>query len=343
MTSAAGTVSCLVLCAVLAAVLVSLAGCAPAGSEQKLSLLRVDAPLKEPVWVPEKDAVLALSEDGQRVVRVDVRAAKPGSPGPRVPIRSKSFEDVGENLALSPEEPELAYLPRPGSGRISALDTGTLRVVDVYDVGDAPSYVTLDVQSEILFALSETGSSVSGAGLESHRELPATGVEGDAQTLVESPEKGLDPAFWVAGPEGVAFYGGDPPERLVERPMEASDIAVDLTGAQRAYVADGWRVVALEGDPEGLLRGELLVDATRSMGEPVEHVASDELYVFATTASKLAVLRRESLEPVETVGFGPLLEREGVRPEGISGIAVGDRYVYLTLEGEPYVLRVKKP
>lgn len=341
MTSAACAVRCLVLCVVLAA---ALAGCSPATSEQKLSLLRVDAPLKEPVWVPEKDAVLALSEDGRRVVRVDVRAAEAGSPGPRPPVRSKSFEDVGENLALSPEEPELAYLPRPGAGQISALDTGTLRVVDAYDVGDAPSYVTLDVQSEVLFALSETGSTVSGARLESHQELPATGVEGGVQTLVESPEKGLDPAFWVAGPEGVAFYGGDPPERMVGRPMEASDIAVDLTGAQRAYVAEGERVVALEGDPEGLLEGELLVDATRSMGEPVEHVASDELYVFvATTASKLTVLRREALEPVETVEFGSLLEREGVRPEGISGITVGDRYVYLTLEGKPYVLSVKKP
>ena len=226
---------CAVLLAVVA-VLVILSGCSFAASEPKLALLRVDAPLREPVWVPKREAVLALSEDGRRVVRVDVGAAEPGS---RPPVRSEGFEDVGENLALSPEEPDLAYLARPESGRISALDADSLRVVGGYDVGDAPSYVTLDVQSEILFALSETGSTVSGVGLESHGEIPATEVGGNTETLVESPEKGLDPAFWVSGPGGIAFYGGDPPRRLTGRPVEASDTAVDLTGSQRAYVAEG--------------------------------------------------------------------------------------------------------
>jgi hypothetical protein len=327
----------------VAAALAILAGCSSAASEQKLGLLRVDLPLQEPVWVPEKEVVLALSEDGQRVVRVDVGAARPGSPVSRVPVRSEAFEDLGENLALNPEQPELAYLPRPESGRISELDIGSLRLVGGYDVGDRPTYVTVDVQSEILFALSESGSTVSGVGLETPDEIPATGIEGGPEALVESPEKGLEPAFWVAGPGDVSYYHGDPPERLVGRPVEAEDVAVDLTSSQRVYVAEGERVMALEGDPEGLLEGELLVDAQRDLGEEVEHVASDELHVFAATEDRLVAMRRETLETAEVVEFGRLLEREGVSPAGISGITAGKKDIYLTFEGEPYILSVKKP
>lgn len=125
--------------------------------------------------------------------------------------------------------------------------------------------------------------------------------------------------------------------------MRAEDIAVDLTSAQRAYVAEGSRVVALEGDPEGLLEGDLEVVATRELGERVERVASDELYVFAATGGELVVMRRETLELVETVDIGRLLEREGAGPAPVSGIAVGKEDVYLTFEGEPYVSSVEKP
>jgi hypothetical protein len=337
MTSAGGHVLALVALAVL---LVLLGGCGAAGSEQRAGLLRVDVPLQEPVWVPGKEVFLALSEDRRRVVRVNVAES---SPGARTPTRSVEFEDVGENLALSPEEPELAYLPRPESGRVSALGTDSLRVVDSFDVGDSPTDVTLDVQSEVLFALSKDGSTVSGVGIEIPEEIPTVGVGGDARTLLEAPEKGLDPAFWIAGPGGVAFYGGDPPERMVWRPMEAQDIAVDLTSSQLAYIAEADRVVALEGDPEHLLEGNLEVMATRNLGEKVERLASDELHVLAATQDRLVAMRRETLEPVESVAFGPVLGREGVRPANFSGMTVGAEDVYLTLEGEPYVLSVKRP
>ncbi len=324
----------------LAAGLALLVGCASAGSEPKAELLRVDVPLREPAWVPGKTAVLALSEDRRSVVRVDVGKDAVGS---RPPVRSEEFEDLGENVAPNPEEPMRAYLPRPGSGEISVLDTGSLRVVDSYEVGDSPSYVTLDVQSEVLFVLSEDGSKVSSVELETTEEVPAVEVGGGAETLVEAPEKGLEPAVWVSGPGGVTFYGGDPLDRMVGERIEATDLAVDLSSMQRSYVAEGERVVALEGDPEGFLEGELVAVETRDLGEKVEHVASDELHVFAATRHELVAMRRESLEVVETMRFGRLLEREGVEPDGISGITVGREDVYLTFEGEPYVLSVKKP
>lgn len=327
----------------LAMGLAILGGCTSAGSEPKAELLRVDVPLREPVWVPDKEALLALGEDRRSVVRVDVDE---DAPDPRPSVRSEPFEDLGENLALRPEEPKRAYLPRPGSGEISVLDTDTLRVVDAHEVGGSPSYATLDVQSEILFALSEDGEKVSSVGLETSERIPAVEVGGGPETLVEAPEKGLDPTFWVAGPGGVDYYHGYPPERLVGKAVPATDIAVDLESAQSAYVAEGGRVVALEGDPQGYLEGDLVVTATRSLGETVERVASDELHVFAATRGKLVAMRREGLRVEQTVPFGPLLEREGVRPDGISGIsgiAVGSEDVYVAFEGAPYVLKVKKP
>lgn len=341
MTSAKGH---LVSVVVLAAVLGLTFGCAPlgdaAGAEPRAELLRVDTPLREPVWVPEKEAVIALSEDGRQVVRVAVGEEAGGS---SVPTRSREVRDAGENLALSRKEPEQAYLARPGAGEVSALDTDSLREVESYGVSPSPSYVTVDAQSEILFALSENGSEVSGVGLEEREKFPAVAVGGGPETFVEAPEKGLDPAFWVAGPGGAAYYGGDPPERLVGVPLEATDIAADLTSEQRAYVAEGNRVVALEGDPQGYLRGKLVEVATRDLGGPVERVASDTLYVFAATRDRLVAMRRKTLEPVEEVDLGSLLAREGARPAGISGIAVGEERVYVALEGEPYLLSVEKP
>ena len=324
----------------LAAGLALLAGCASAGSEPKTGLLRVEVPLREPAWVSGEGVLLALGEDRRSVVRVDVGEAAPGS---RPTVRSEEFGDLGENLAVSPEEPKRAYLPRPGSGEISVLDTDTLRVVEGYEIGDSPSYVTLDVQTEVLFALSGDGSKVSSVELETPEEVPAVEVGGGSETIVEAPEKGLDPAFWTSGPDGVVFYGGDPLERMVEERIEATDMAVDLSSMQRAYVATGARVVALEGDPEDFLEGRLVAVKSRNLNEKVEHVASDELHVFAATEHELVAMRRESLEVVESVGFGRLLEREGIEPDRISGITVGKEDVYLTFQGEPYVLSVKKP
>lgn len=324
----------------VAAALTVLAGCSSAGSEPEMRLLRVDAPLREPTWVPEKKAVLAVSEDRRRVVRVDVPAS-----GSEAAVRSRRIEDAGENLALSPEEPEVAYLARPEAGEVYGVDADTLRAVDSHEVGSSPGYVTLDVQSEVLFALSEDGSEVSSVELEASEKVPAVEVEGGPDTLIEAPEKGLDPAFWTWGPGGIAFYAGVPPERLVEKKIEAADIAVDLESSQRAYVAEDERVVALEGDPDKYLRGKLEVMAARNLGEGVERLACDELHVYAATKDKLVVMRREALEPVETVEFGRLLEREGVNPSGISGIAAGTGAddVYLAYEGSPYVLSVEKP
>jgi hypothetical protein len=318
-----------------------LGGCASAGAGQQERLLKVEDPLTEPAWVPSQNALIAPSEDGRRVERIDLD----NSEGGKAPVRSVTLKDLGENVALNPREPGLAYIARPDSGRITALDTDTLRVVRGYDTGGEPSYVTLNAQPDLLFALSEDGTEVLGVDLATSRGLPALRVMGDPRTLAEAPEKGFDPALWIAGSQGTTYYGGDPLERMVRSPQEADDIAVDTESAQMAYVAEGSRLTALEGNPQRLLRGDLERVASRDLGETVEAVTSDALYVYAATLGKLVVMRRETLETVETVDLGSKFEQKNLHPTGISGIATGDSAdgVYLTLQGEPYVVSIGKP
>lgn len=320
---------------ILVAALAVLWGCS-AGSEPKAGLVEIGVPLGEPSWVPGERALVAVSEDGQRVVRVDLG-------GTETRVRTRELYDAGENIAVDPEAPGRAYLGRPGAGEISVLDTEDLRIVGGQEVGGSPYHVTLDGQSEVVFALSRDGKLVSSAELGGGEEIPAVPVAGRRGTLLEAPEKGLEPAFWTADPSGVSYYHGDPPRRLVGKGIPATDVAVDLSVAQRAYVAEGDRVVALEGDPQGYLEGDLVATATRRLGDEIQHVASDELHVFAATGDGLVAMRREVLEVVETIDFGRLLEEKGVEPEGISGMAVGTEEVYLALEGEPYLISVKKP
>lgn len=313
------------------------AGCSAFGANlEKVTVIEVGSPLKEPAWVGGKKLLLAPAESEPRVVRLDPDTGE---------TISRRLEDVGETVTPNPEEPDLAYLPQPDLGRVAVLDTDTLRATGELESEVPPRYTTLDVQSEILFALSEDASTVVGWDLGSPQNVPRIEVGGGEKTLVEAPEKGLDPALWVAGPDGVSYYGGDPPERLVSLPIEVGDIAVDLTSAQRAYVSESGtgRVVAVEGDPEGLVEGELLVRAERQLEEEVEHLASSELYVFAAMRGSLVVMRREGLEVVETVEFSEYTDRDALAEAVPSGITVGKKHVYITLGGEPYVLSIREP
>jgi hypothetical protein len=325
---------------IILTVLISLVfgGCGAAGAGQQTRLLRVDGPLKEPVWVPN-DALIALGEDGRRVERVDPGASGYGR------ILSVRLEDAGENLALDPREPGLVYIARPESGRISALHTDTLRVVRSYDTGGTPSYVSVNAQPELLFALSEAGTEVSGVDLTTSQGLPTIRVEGDPKTLAESPEKGFDPALWIAGSQGTIYYGGNPLKSMDSSLQQAEDISVDIESAQRIYVAEGSRLTALEGDPQGLLRGHLDKMVSRDLGAKIEAVTSDALYVYAATLERLVVMRRESLETVKAVDLESKFEHEGLDPTGISGLTTGESSggVYLTLQGVPYVMSIRKP
>lgn len=317
----------------LAALLV--AGCSSsARAVDRVSVIEVEIPLKEPEWADGQEAVLATAGDGSRIARISSEGG----------VDYRTFdEEIGDTVTPNPEDPRFAYLPLPGSERIAVLSAATLETLRSFDLKNPPLQTSLDVQSGVLFAISEDGATVSGVDLEKEGgTFPTTEIGG--VELLEAPEKGLYPAFWVGGPDGVAFYAGERPEKLVESPISAKDIAADRESAQRVFVVEGGpsgRVVALEGDPQRYLEGDLVVAAERSLDGPVEYLASDSLYVFAAMRGELVVMRRETLEVIETVEFSEA--RKSLAGAAPSGVTVGAERAYVTLEDEPYVISVEKP
>ncbi len=65
--------------------------------------------------------------------------------------------------------------------------------------------------------------------------------------------------------------------------------------------------------------------------------------VWAPDEEAIFALDPESLKTLETVDTGGALEREGLGRSEFSGLAIGKKHIYLTLERKPYVLLVEKP
>ena len=79
------------------------------------------------------------------------------------------------------------------------------------------------------------------------------------------------------------------------------------------------------------------------LGAPEEYLAVKEGNLYAVTSDELVVLDAETLDTVETVELGPILEEESLGEAVASGLAVGEHNVFVTLEGEPYVLLIERP
>ena len=336
-------------------VLVGATGCASVGAETfdargEVSLLRADAPLREPTWVGHENVLLALAADEPRVVKLDPGAEVPAAdaPGEGAVVASEGLEDVGENLVTYHRKPGQVYLPQPDLDRVAVMDVANLSVEETLKMGDAPPLeAATQLNSDTLFTLSRDGSNVTAFDLEGGEILDEVGVGAGEGAMLEAFEKAQTPSFWVANRDGVSFYHGDPApiRRLTGEKIAVNDIAVDHESSQRAYVAEAGtgRVVALEGDQEGLLEGELLEVAERDLGEEVRHVETTTTEVYAATENRLFVLRREDLGVEETVDFREPIEDEAPKSAPVSGMAVGEENVYLTLQGQPYVLSVDKP
>lgn len=88
--------------------------------------------------------------------------------------------------------------------------------------------------------------------------------------------------------------------------------------------------------------GELQIAAEAELAS-AEYLAAQEGRLYAATNEELVVLDSETLEIVQTVKFGPILQGENLEGSKPSGLAVGGVTVYVTLEGEPYLLLVEKP
>ena len=329
-----------------------LAGCGAAGEpaaegppEERGELAAVDAPLRAPEWAEDEGVAFALQEDGRRLVMLDPDESLDGTRSFPVTLSEELEGVAGENLALERgRSPDFIYVPIPERDRVLVAENDDMLEARSFGAGESPVRVALGgtstgYESQTLYALSEDGRTVTVVDLENPTEVAAeveVGASEDA--LIEA--SGED-GFWLAGPGGVALHGGSPPERRGELPLEAGSLAVDAADPQRAYAGESasGRVVAVEPGDDGALR----VAAETELGAPAEYLAAGEGRLYAVTDDELVVLDPETLEIVETVELGPILEGENLGGTEPSGLAVGATDVHVTLEGEPYVLLIEKP
>ena len=332
-----------------------LGGCGGGASAQQeeMVLLRLDAPLRDPHWTKGQDFALALREDEPRVVKLPVSAGASGETtlGPGEITPSEELEGTPASIAPNPGGARV-YLPQPDLGRVALMDASDLRTVRGFDFDEPPQWAAVHAGSQTLFALSEDGSTVSVLDLEDPGKLdleePGTPVElvvdAGEGARIGAPERGLEPQFWLWGPNGISHYAGSPPEPKVSVPINAASFALDADTAQRAYVGEGGsgRVVALEGDAAGMLDGKLREVAEQDLDGMAEYLDTEELWLIAATGDRLVQMRRDDLTVVESNDFGGFLRQEGLGGAQVSGMVVTRDRVYLTLEGEPYMLSIRK-
>lgn len=342
-----------------AAVVALAAGCTAADaapdSAPQVALLRLDAPVREPIWSEEARGVVALAEAEPRLVKFT-----PASSGGRLTARttvSAPLPGLGENLAPSATGKEVVYAPRPGAGRVEVVDVGTLRVEGSLRAGESPSFVAVDTGADVLLALSEDGSTVTGVDVQPDPGEDPTVVTRNEVRLgpagqVAGPVRGRLIEFHTVGPDLVSHYKGavDEVKKTAAIAFRAETAIGDLVKVSRLYAAEKGtdRLVAIDSSPGG---DELMVVARAHLGKPVLHLGVDANLLYAATEDRLVVLETNSYEGytdekftvVESIDYRAALKNPELRKAPVSGLAVGPERVYLTLRGVPYALGIAEP
>ncbi len=325
-----------------------------ASEEPGVAVLQIETPLRAPVWSPGEEVLFALGQDESRLVegelvKVDVSRGgfNPDAERPQAIASSEVLEaEAGENLVLEQDhEPDKIYVPIPERDEVLVMEKDDLLEVRTFRVGLSPSRVALARSpgtSETLFALSEDGSIVTVVDLPAEKEVVArVEVEAGPGVRIEAFDRGGEDGFWLAGSEGVRLYEGPSFERLAAMPIEAEALAVDGADPDHAYVseASSGRVVAVELTPDG----DLEVVAEAEVDGPVMYLDAEEERLYGVTPDALVVFDTQDLQTLEVVEFDRFLDREVLERAEPSGLAVGEDRVYVTLEGEPFLVQIEKP
>lgn len=310
----------------------------PGECDIKFERLDVESPVSHPTWSPEHDALLGFVEEGgRRLVRLDPETGEI--------VRSRAVEGAGEDFDLIATEPhERVALPLTDADRIVLLDSGSFEEVAGVDAVAAPSWVAVQESTTSVFALSEDASTVTGVDYERLAVTFRREVQQDPETVVEADDR-ADRSFWLIAPEAITYFSAVPqPQPEAVPPVELSHktFSPDDGEAGSAYfaAADSTRVALLEGDP----RGGWEISASSSLGEKVEHLEAEpeEKLVYALTATTLFTLKFDTLEVLGTTEFRTTLEQADLGDAMISDFTVGDEYLYLALEDEPHILKIRK-
>ena len=342
-----------------------LAGCG--GSEEgagddldeQVVSLETEFPLRDPAYQPAAGgSLLALTEDGDGMVKLEVEEPEGGFFGPDeqdprlVRARGEDLEgeSAGENIALDRFEEGRAFVPQPDLDHIQSLQTDDLLDIRAFDAGEPASRVAMSGPQDALYALSVDGKTVTAVDFDTFNPVAEKRVDGSESTLIETPPfegplSGDKAVFWLAGPEGVSLhaFGSDDPAAEGGLPLNAAALAVDAENAERAYASEAGtgRIVAVEPEEEGLG-----IVAEADLGEEVLYLAAEPGRLYALTPSRLVALDSASLEVLRSVELSAAGESTGSGSAGgptPSGIAVGEEGVFVTLKGEPRVLLVAKP
>ncbi len=336
------------------------AGCSAADavpdSAPQVAVVRLDTPVREPIWSKEAGAVIALAEAKPQVVKFSTTVSS-GRLTTRTVLSDPFPGGLGENLAPSATGKSVVYAPLPETDRVAVLDTGTLRLKGSLRAGEAPSFVTVDSGADVLLALSQDGSTVTGVDVQpdpgedpavvtrNHVRLGPTGE-------VDGPARGRLIEFHTVGPDLVSHYKGavDAVEKTADITFRAETATGDLVKVSRLYAAEKGtdRLVAIDEAPGG---DKLLVVAQSHLGQPVLHLGVDENRLYAATADRLVVLETNSYEGfpsgeftvVKSIDYRAALKDPQLKEAPVSGVAVGPERVYLTLRGVPYALSVAEP
>lgn len=333
-----------------AAVAAFAAGCSAPGesleSVPEVALTSVGVPLHGPVWSYRHQTLVALTDD-QRLAQVS-GAGRPGT------ARTRSSEPLqaGRNLQISQKDDGQVFVPQPQRARVAVVDLATLRTVEDFEAGPAPSYLSEDAGQRVLLVLSADGSSVTPVEQYGYTQLPTATVSGAPAETIDGANRGREIAYHLYGASGIRHHKG-PSSPAEERGSLAMDVvasAGDGTKVTRSYVAarDDSVLYAVDSGRGGY--GLQVVGRAELPSAPIRYLSTDDTRVYAATDRDVVVLQTASVAGYrnERIPILRVIDYRSGLPAGAksappSGMAIGPHRVYLTLAGQPHVISVAKP
>ncbi len=305
----------------------------------------VGATVHHPVWSYDMHALIGLTDDNRLAEITDPLTAD------HTNTRLSAPMPAGRNVQISRKDQRHVYVPQPQRGKVAVIDLSTLHLVDEFDAGPAPAYLSEDSGMRILLALSADGLSVTPVEQYGFRQLPTASITGDPADTIDGANRGRDIDYHLYGRSGIRYYKGpsSPPDERGSLNLDVAVSASDGAAVTRSYVAghddDVLYVVDSRRGGEGL---EVL--GTTRLPSPIRELGTDDTRIYAATDRELVTLETDSFTgfPDRTV---PVLRtinyRASLPPAAqsarLTGMAMGPHRVYLTFAGTPYVVGVAKP
>ena len=136
--------------------------------DRQVVSLETEVPMREPAYGPTSGAIVALTEDGDAVARLEVEEPEGGFFGPDeqdprlVLARGEDLEGegTGENIALDRFKEGRAFVPQPDLDHIQSIQTDDLLDIRTFDAGEPASRVALSGAQNAIYALSVDGKTV---------------------------------------------------------------------------------------------------------------------------------------------------------------------------------------